>query len=343
MAKAPDEVEEVLVRDAMSPSPHAFDEGHLLVDALDEMEGLPVGGLVPVIAGDGSLRGLLVRQDGIEALRQATSGSLTVGEVCRTGISVGVDESIHSALSLLERESVGRIPVVDGHNLVGDISTGDIRQFLEKQRQRRLEPHPRSQVRWRKARPHKGLTWGMELSGEAFIEKAESYGAFGPNKDILEIGPGYGRLLRECLRRELPFRKYVAVDISATNVEYLTEQFEQNDVDIVNGDIETVSLDQSFDVVVSSLTLKHLYPSFETAMRNVERHLNPGATVIFDLIEGEFEGFDQGDGVTYMRGYSRADLEALLQGIPLDLVTFDEVEHAPGQVRLLVVARKARA
>jgi SAM-dependent methyltransferase len=194
------------------------------------------------------------------------------------------------------------------------------------------------------------LTWGREITGEAFIAKAESYGAFGSDKAILEIGPGYGRLLRACLGRELPFEKYVAVDISPMNVKYVTREFERGDVDVILGDMESLALAERFDVALSSLTLKHMYPSFEAVLRNVERHLKPGAIVIFDLIEGEFQGFEHSNnpnpgnplvrGNTYIREYSRAEVEGILASVPLELVAFDEVEHDQEQVRLLVVARK---
>jgi len=110
-------------------------------------------------------------------------------------------------------------------------------------------------------------------------------------------------------------------------------------VDVIVGDIVTVDLHERFDVVLSSLTLKHVYPSFETALRNVDRHLNPGATVIFDLIEGDYAGFSPDDGITYTRAYSRVEVERILSTISLELVAFDEVEHHPECVRLLVVAR----
>ena len=122
---------------------------------------------------------------------------------------------------------------------------------------------------------------------------------------------------------------------------HLTERFECSDFEVVHDDIETVTLDERFDVVFSSLTLKHLYPTFEKALRNVERHLNRGATVIFDVPEGKFASFSAVDGVSYVRRYTRTELEEeVLPGIPLELVAFDEVVHAPGQERLLVVARK---
>ena len=215
------------------------------------------------------------------------------------------------------------------------------RHFHEQHRVADLSPHERAQVMWRMAQPTATwLTWGIDVTGEAFIARAESYGVFAPGNAILEVGSGYGRLLAECLKRELPFGKYVGVDISSANAKHLAEEFDRDDFEIVNADIETVTLDQRFDVVFSSLTLKHLFPSLETALRNVERHLNPGATVIFDVPEGEFSSFNPADDVTYVCGYSRAEMEALLPGIPLELVAFDEVVHAPGYERLLVVARK---
>ena len=344
--KVPDEGD-VPVRAALAASSYIAGEGDSPTDALAEMARLSADA-VPVAAADGTLKGLLVRADLEEALRKGASDTLTAGDVCRPGVAVGIDAPMRMALSVLEAERVGNIPVVDGDRLVGHIGTGDIegfqarrRHFHEQHGVADLSPHERAQVMWRMAQPTATwLTWGMEITGEAFIAKAESHGVFGPDKAILEIGPGYGRLLAECLRRELPFKKYVAVDISPANVKHLGETFDRDDFAVVNDDIETVTLDDRFDVVFSSLTLKHLYPSFETALRNVARHLNPGATVIFDVPEGEFSSFSPADDVTYVRGYSRAELEGMLPGIPLELVAFDEVVHAPGQERLLVVARK---
>jgi CBS domain-containing protein len=327
-----------MVRDAMSTSYLVIDEGHSLADALDEMERNKVRAM-SVIAGDGSLKGLLVWGDGREALRERRSDSLTAGEICRADVSVGLDEPLQAALAVLESEQVGHVPVVDGRNPVGGISRADIRLFHERERIRGLEPHERSRVLWRRAEPHEGLTWGRALSGEAFIAKAEAHGVFGADKKILEIGPGYGRLLREVLSRKLPFKRYVGVDISPTNVEYLSREFERGDFEVVYGDIETVSLQERFDAVLSSLTVKHLYPTFENTLRNVERYLNPGATVVFDLIEGTSSRFSRGENA-FVREYSRSEVEEILSAVPLELVAFDEVDHDSEHLRLLVVAQK---
>jgi hypothetical protein len=138
----------------------------------------------------------------------------------------------------------------------------------------------------------------------------------------------------------LPFKRYVGVDMSSANVRHLTDRFSQSDIEIIEGDIETVVIDDAVDSVLSSLTLKHLYPSFVAALRNVAEHLNPGAVLIFDLVEGTYAGFSDVDAVTFSRWYSRDEVRELLQEIPLELVAFDEVQHDPEFTRLLVVARQ---
>jgi SAM-dependent methyltransferase len=195
----------------------------------------------------------------------------------------------------------------------------------------------RSRSRWRQAGPTVGLTWDEELTGDAFVAKVSSTGAFGPETDVLEIGPGYGRLLRACLEAGVEFRSYLGVDLSAENVAHLGEAFGQDHVSFVNADIETAVLEHDVSLVISSLTLKHLYPSFERALAHVCESLRPGGRIVFDLIEGKRRYWER-DRATYIRWYTREEVREILGRIGLTDVSFDEVEHAPGRSRLLVVA-----
>lgn len=197
----------------------------------------------------------------------------------------------------------------------------------------------RSKTRWRQSEPNHGLTWKKELTGESFIAKVRSYEVFSDAKRVLEIGPGYGRLLRTCLERNVPFKEYVAVDIGAKNITYLRESFSLSNVHFIHGDVEKVSFDQKFDIVLSSLTLKHLAPSFEAAIRNVARCVNPGGMFFFDLIEGKKRYFEE-DGITYIRWYTKPEVIEILDKASLELVTFDQVQHDAVHSRLLVVATK---
>jgi SAM-dependent methyltransferase len=155
---------------------------------------------------------------------------------------------------------------------------------------------------------------------------------------VLEVGPGYGRVLESCLGRGLEFERYIGLDLSARNVEHLRREVDDPRVEILHGDAETVSLDHEVDTVLSFLTFKHLYPSFEPALANLARHLRPGGQVIFDLIEGGRSYFHR-DQVTFIREYSRSEVTEILGRLSLEPVAFDRVEHAPGRERLLIVAR----
>jgi SAM-dependent methyltransferase len=205
----------------------------------------------------------------------------------------------------------------------------------------RDETWERSRERWRHVEPDPDLTWGLDLNGDAFVERADAYGAFGPEKAIVEIGPGYGRLLSSCLRRGLAFASYTGVDISTANVNHLTERFAQADgVTFIEGDVETVQLPQPADTVMSSLTFKHFFPSFEPALNNLASQMNPGGVAIIDLIEGERRYFEP-DGITYIRWYTRSEIEAITLRCGLQVAAFDEVHHSPSFSRLLLVARKS--
>lgn len=194
-----------------------------------------------------------------------------------------------------------------------------------------------SQVRWSKAEPTDDLTWGKRLSGDAFIAKAARYVGFSLEKTILEIGPGYGRLLRACLDAHVPFARYCAVELSPINCAYLAKKFDSPNVQIMHGDAEFVILDSKVDIVISSLTFKHLFPTFESALLNISRQANPGAVFVFDLKEGDQEYFEP-DGVTFIRGYTKNEVLAILERVGLRLRSFDMVEHAKGLARLLVIA-----
>ena len=203
----------------------------------------------------------------------------------------------------------------------------------------------RSRTRWRKA-PAKWqhLTWGEELTGDAFIDKASKYAEFSADKQVLEIGPGYGRLLKSCLERDLPFARYCGVDLSEETCVYLREQFPLDNAEFVTGDVESASFDTTFDIVLSSLTLKHLFPTCETALENVARSVSPGAVFCIDFMESEepMKIWEEQDQSTFVRRYTRPELLEILERAGLEHVAFDEVRHLPDPRwwRLLVVARK---
>src|SRR2546427_9443835 len=100
----------------------------------------------------------------------------------------------------------------------------------------------RSRIRWQETRPDPDLTWGHDRSGDSFVRAAQEWHAFGPDRSVLEVGPGYGRILRSCIALGVPFKSYCGLDISAANVSYLQQRFGRHTVSFVNGDVETTTL-----------------------------------------------------------------------------------------------------
>jgi SAM-dependent methyltransferase len=200
----------------------------------------------------------------------------------------------------------------------------------------------RARRRWRKApEDWRHLTWGRELSGEQFVEKAVQYAGFSENKNVLEVGPGYGRILEACLERGVPFAKYCGVDLSEETCRHLREQFPLDTVEFTAEDIEEATFETAFDVVLSSLTFKHLFPSCDGALENLSRSASPGAIFCIDFVESEKpEALWHIE--TFIRRYTRGELLRILQWAGLEHVAFDEVRHArdPQSWRLLLVARK---
>jgi SAM-dependent methyltransferase len=212
-------------------------------------------------------------------------------------------------------------------------------QIMEENTQTCQALADRSRERWKTTKPLVGLTWGKSLSGDNFVAKVSSYEAFAADKNILEIGPGYGRLLKSVLKSQTLFKIYLGLDISKENVEFLTKTYASAKVGFTLGDVEKTSLESKYDIVLSSLTLKHIFPSFEKSLANIANYLNSGAMLFFDLIEGKQEYFEN-DRVTFIRMYSKEEVSGILDRVGLQLVKFDTVWHDKQHPRLLVVAKK---
>ena len=115
-------------RDIMTPGVECVQENETLVDAARKMRALDVGAL-PICGDDNRLKGMLTDRDivvkGIAEGHEpgsTTAGSLAGGEV----VTIGADDSVEDALQVMKQHEVRRLPVIDGHDLVGMISLQDI-------------------------------------------------------------------------------------------------------------------------------------------------------------------------------------------------------------------------
>lgn len=268
----------------------------------------------------------------------------------RSGEATALDQVIERLEQLVAhlpvdeetRDSVGELrDVLALGDRAGDIA--ELHRRIDQLEERLLESHDevhqRSRQRWREAQPDDRLTWMRALSGDPFIAKLEEHGAFADGCTVVEIGPGYGRLLRSLLERRAPFARYVGVDLSAQNLEHLRRTFSDPRLTFLHADVESVDVSEPVDVVYSSLTFKHFYPSFEAALARLGSQMRSGGRIFFDLVEGHRRYFEP-DGVTFLRFYRRDEIAAILERTGFELETFDEVLHDEDHPRLLVVARR---
>jgi SAM-dependent methyltransferase len=198
------------------------------------------------------------------------------------------------------------------------------------------EAQERSKSRWRQARPQLDLTFGESLTGQAFVTKLAEHAKLTEQTRLLEIGPGYGRLLSAYLDQGLPFSSYTGLDLSEFNVGHLSERFGDPRISFLHGDANSAAIPE-FDLGISSLVFKHFYPTFEQALANCTSSLSAEGRFIFDLLEGKRAYFEH-DDATYVHCYEPPDVEQIVARAGLRVLAFDHVEHGPNRTRLLVVA-----
>lgn len=119
-------------REIMTADPEFVREGDTLVDAARKMAEFGVGAL-PVCGDDGRLTGMVTDRDIVVSCiarggdpTTATAGSLTTG----APVTVGADDPVEEALATMSSNQVRRLPVVDGHDLVGMLSQADVARAM---------------------------------------------------------------------------------------------------------------------------------------------------------------------------------------------------------------------
>lgn len=129
----------------------------------------------------------------------------------------------------------------------------------------------KSKIRWKDDDVDKDLTWGVIMSGSSFVDLMKEYCPLSEKSDILEIGPGYGRLLDEILKRKLNFKNYNGLEISKTRVGKLKRKYEKNEkCKFFVGDVTKDKIKKNYNYVISSSTFEHLYPDFVSGLINLK-------------------------------------------------------------------------
>jgi CBS domain-containing protein len=119
-------------RDIMTEGAECAAASDTLVEVARKLRELEVG-LLPVCGDDNRLKGVVTDRDiVVECLAQGgdpnqmTAADLAGGKP----VTIGADDSVEEALRTMTEHGVRRLPVVDGHDLVGMVSQADVARHL---------------------------------------------------------------------------------------------------------------------------------------------------------------------------------------------------------------------
>jgi CBS domain-containing protein len=122
-------------RDVMTSGCECIGENESVVEAAKKMAGLDVGAL-PICGEDDRLKGMLTDRDiAVKVLAQDKDPSSTrAGELAEgKPVTIGADDSVEEALRTMKDHKVRRLPVIDGHDLVGIVTQGDLATEIDEQ------------------------------------------------------------------------------------------------------------------------------------------------------------------------------------------------------------------
>jgi CBS domain-containing protein len=119
-------------RDLMTPGAECIGEEDTLVVAASKMRDLDVGAL-PICGEDNRLKGVVTDRDIV--VRVVAEGrdpeDITAGELGQgKPVTIGADDSAEETLRTMAEHQVRRLPVIDGHELVGIVSQADVAREL---------------------------------------------------------------------------------------------------------------------------------------------------------------------------------------------------------------------
>jgi len=115
-------------RDIMSTDIQTIGEIDSVAEAARLMADLDVGAL-PICGEDGRVKGMVTDRDiVVKCVARGGDPAHTIAGSLSTvrAVTVSAGDDIRDALNLMQRHQVRRLPVIDGQDLVGIISQGDI-------------------------------------------------------------------------------------------------------------------------------------------------------------------------------------------------------------------------
>jgi CBS domain-containing protein len=123
-------------REVMTGGAECVSENDTVLDAAKRLAELDVGSM-PICGEDNRLKGMLTDRDiVVKVLAQGKNPTET-----RTGelgegkpVTIGADDSVDEALRTMIDHKVRRLPVIDGHDLIGIVSQADLATNIDEEK-----------------------------------------------------------------------------------------------------------------------------------------------------------------------------------------------------------------
>ena len=125
-----------VARDVMTPNAECIGENETLLDAAKKMAGRGYGAM-PICGEDNRLKGMLTDRDiVVKALANGKDPASTRAGELGEGkpITIGADDSLEETLQTMAKYKIRRLPVIDGHDLVGIVAVADVARELSDDR-----------------------------------------------------------------------------------------------------------------------------------------------------------------------------------------------------------------
>lgn len=119
-------------RDIMTPGAECIGAEESVLAGARKLTTLGVGAL-PICGTDNKLKGVLTDRDIVVKVlgagkdpQKTTTGELAQGEA----VTIGADDDVTEVLTTMKQHKVRRLPVIDGHDLVGIVALADAAKAL---------------------------------------------------------------------------------------------------------------------------------------------------------------------------------------------------------------------
>jgi CBS domain-containing protein len=115
-------------REVMTQDASCVGENDSISEAAKQMSSLGVGAL-PICGEDDRLKGMLTDRDiVVKVLAEGKDPeSTTAGELAEgKPVTIGADDSLEELVRTMAQHEVKRLPVIDGHRLIGVVSEADL-------------------------------------------------------------------------------------------------------------------------------------------------------------------------------------------------------------------------